>query len=334
MAGQLWTEADRGGYMYTDELSDMLRTNLQPMTRFRQLCDAKDGTMKGLNRGQSFTWNVYSNVATQGRDLQETQPMPETGFTIAQGSATVVEAGNSVPYTGLLEDLAKHDVVSIIDKQLKHDARKYFDIKAFTQFKRCLLRAAPASSGTSLTSVTLVEDGIPTITNNVALGTGHIKALSDEMRERDIPPYLEDDYVAISHPTTWRPFKNELEDIHQYTEAGLNRILAGEIGRYEGIRFVTQNFIPKGGAYDSTTFDPYTRTADAWNNGLSSWAFFMGADTVTEGICIPEEIRAKLPGDYGRSGGIAWYYLGAFGLIHRNTSDPDQGRILMWDSAA
>jgi hypothetical protein len=29
-------------------------------------------------------------------------------------------------------------------------------------------------------------------------------------------------------------------------------------------------------------------------------------DTVTEGIVIPEEIRGKLPGDYGRSKGVAW----------------------------
>lgn len=147
----------------------------------------------------------------------------------------------------------------------------------------------------------------------------------------NIAPYIGDDYVSIAEVTTYRGVKNSLETIHQYTETGLAHIFSGEIGRYESFRFIEQTFIPAGGAADSVTYDPWTRTADAWNNALSSWAFFMGADTVTEAVCIPEEIRAKIPGDYGRSRGIAWYYLGGFGLVH---PDATNARIMMWDSAA
>lgn len=151
------------------------------------------------------------------------------------------------------------------------------------------------------------------------------------MKERNIPSFVNDDYVAVSRPTTYRTLKNSLETIHQYTETGLAQIFNGEIGRYESVRFIEQSFIPAGGAADSTTFDPWTGTADAWNNALSSWAFFCGADTATEAICVPEEIRGRLPGDYGRSRGIAWYYLGGFGLVH---TDATNSRIVMWDSAA
>jgi hypothetical protein len=56
-----------------------------------------------------------------------------------------------------------------------------------------------------------------------------------------------------------------------------------------------------------------------------------GGDTVTEAIAVPEEIRAKIPGDFGRSKAIAWYYLGGFGIVH---DDAANARILMWDSAA
>ncbi|HWW46317.1 MAG TPA: hypothetical protein VNZ94_00560 [Xanthobacteraceae bacterium] len=330
MAGQLWSVAAEGGYMYSDELSDVIRQQVQPLTKFRQLCDAKDGTEKGLHRGAKYYWDVYSDLGTQGRRLSETSPIPETGFTVTQKSLTVTEAGNSVPYTGLLTNLAKHDVVSIIDKTLKDDARKYFDIEAFLQFNNTPLRVAPAG-GTSTAAVALDTNGTCSTTNNVALGTGHIKATVDMMKERNIPPFRGDDYASISHVTTLRTFKNSLESIHQYTESGLVHIFNGEVGRYEGMRFIEQNFIPKGGATDSTAFDPWSRTSDPWNNGLSSWAFFFGADTVTEAMVIPEEIRAKLPGDYGRSKGIAWYYLGGFGLVHE---DPLNARIVKWDSAA
>jgi N4-gp56 family major capsid protein len=329
MAGQTWTVPAEGGYMYSDELSNVLRQQVQPLTKFRQLCDAQDGTEKGLNRGENFNWNVYSNVGTQGRRLSENQAMPETGFTVAQRSLTVFEAGNSVPYTGKLTALAKQDVITIIDKTLKDDARKYFDIEAFLQFKNTPLRAEPAG-GNSATAITLDTNGTASVTNNLALGTGHVKAIGDTMKERNIPPYVMDDYVSISHPSTYRGFKNSLETLHQYTETGLAHIFNGEIGRYESFRFIEQTFIPKGGAANSTTYDPWSGTAAAWNNGLSSWAFFMGADTVTEAICIPEEIRAKIPGDFGRSKGIAWYYLGGFGLVH---PDALNARVVMWDSA-
>lgn len=35
MAGQLWAVPAEGGYMYSDELSDVLRQQVQPLTKFR-----------------------------------------------------------------------------------------------------------------------------------------------------------------------------------------------------------------------------------------------------------------------------------------------------------
>lgn len=326
-----WNTASEGGYMYADELSDTLRTAVQPQTRFRAICEPDPEALnKGLHRGAKYRWDVYGDVATQGRRLSETSPMPETNFGVSQSELTVYEFGNSVPYTGLLTALAKHKVLDIINKALKNDTRKSLDIEAHAQFKRTPLRVAP-TGGTSTTSVTVTENGATATTNNVALSTGHIKAIVDEMRERNIPGYVDDDYVSITHPTNLRPFKNELETLNQYVQQGLERIANGEVGRYEGCRFIEQNYIPKGGANDSTTWDPYTKTADPWNNGKSSWAYFCGGDTVNEALVIPEEIRAKLPGDFGRAGGIAWYYLGGFGLTHTTAA---QARIMMWDSAA
>jgi hypothetical protein len=57
MAGQLWAIPAEGGFMYSDELSDVLRQQVQPLTKMRQLCDAEDGTKKGLNRGDKFNWD-------------------------------------------------------------------------------------------------------------------------------------------------------------------------------------------------------------------------------------------------------------------------------------
>lgn len=325
MSGQIWAVNSLGGYMYSDQLSEELRRVLQPAVKFRQFCDVKDA--HGKHNGENFHWNIYSNVATQGGTLVETNTMPETNFTVTQGTGTLTERGNSVPYSGKLDDLSYQPVKQVIHGALKDDAKKAMDIGAHAQFNLTPLRVV--SSATA--AVTLTTNGTATLTNSVAFGLLHAKNIVDLMKERDIPPYVNDDYYALSHPTTYRDFKDDLEAIHQYSEAGFQLIKNGEIGRHENVRYVEQTHIPKGGAADSTTFNPATNTSDPWNNGLSSWIFFFGDDTVAEGIACPEEMRGKLPSDYGRSKGIAWYAINGFSIVHTTAL---QARILKWDSAS
>lgn len=90
MTGQVWSSDTTGGYLYSDNLSEYLRFELQPRTKFRNLCDAKEDAL-GLHRGDTYRWNVYSKIATRGGPISETQRVPETNFTIAQRSLTIQE---------------------------------------------------------------------------------------------------------------------------------------------------------------------------------------------------------------------------------------------------
>lgn len=309
MAGQLWAVNNLGGFMYSDELSDYLRTELQPMSRFRQFCDIKEG--KGKSKGDLFNWDVYSDVVTQGGAVQETDATPETNFTITQATLTVTEFTNSVPYSKKLDDLSRHPIKEVINKVLKNDARKSLDTAAHVQFDATLLLVVASSAS----AVLFETDGVPSTTNTSAMLTAHVKLISDELKERDITPYMSDDYFCIARPSTYRGLKNGLEAIHQYVESGAQLIFNGETGRYEGIRFVEQTNI----------------ASELWTSALSDAAFFFGADTVCEAIVEPEQIRGKIPTDYGRSRGIAWYYLGGFGIAH-NESGAAQNRIMKWTS--
>lgn len=328
MSSQLWAVNTLGGYFYSLNLSDELRQALQPMVKFRQFCDVKDASQQGKKKGDTFTWDVVSNVATRGNSLTETNTMPETNFTITQGTLTITEYGNSVPYSGKLEDLGKFSVKDTVMKALKNDASKVMDAAAHQQFNRTLLRVVATASN----AVSLTTDGTATSTNSRAMNKDHVKAIVDVMKERNIPAYTGDDYYALAWPTTYRTLKNDLESLHQYTDRGLTMIMNGEIGRYENVRFVEQTNIPKGGAANSTTYNAFTNTADAWDNALSDWCFFFGEETVAEAIAVPEEIRAKIPTDYGRSKGVAWYSLNGFGLVH--AADATETRVVKWDSAA
>jgi len=289
MPGQVWLTNNLGGYMWSPNLSKVLRMAVQPLCKFRQFADVKDAAVQGKGKGEAFHWNVYSDVATQGTTLTEGTAMPTTNFVITQGTMTITEYGNSVPYTSKLDDLSEQPVKEIIGKVLKNDAKKAFDIAAEAQFRLAPLVVVP-TGGTSVSSITLTTNGTATATNNVGLGKEHVKAIVDLMKERNIPPYSGDDYVSLAHPTTFRQLKNDLETIHQYTDEGFGMILNGEIGRYESVRFVEQTNIAKR----------------AFINAKSNWAYFFGQDTVAEGIVIPEEMRGAIPSDYGRSRGIAW----------------------------
>ena len=313
MPGQVWGVNATGGFMYSLNLSKELRMAVQPMVKFRQFADAKDASFQGKNKGDKFNWNVYSDVVTAGTVLNENNAMPETNFVITQNQLTITEYANSVPYTGKLDDLSEHPVKEIINKVLKNDCKKAMDGGAYAQFAATPLRVAP-TGGTSTTAVTLTTNGATATTNNVALGKDHVKAIVDIMKERNIPAYQNDDYFSVGHPSTFRKLKNDLEAVHQYVDVGFTMIMNGEIGRYEGVRFIEQTNIAK----------------ETWVNGQSNWAYFFGEDTVAEAIATPEELRGKIPGDFGRSKGIAWYYLGGFGIVHPVAA---QARIVKWDSA-
>ena len=288
--GQVWVTDAAGGYMYSDQLSTTLRNALQPMSRFQQHCDADDFTDKGYSKGDNFHWNIYSDVATQGGRLSETTKMPETSFTITQGTGTVYEFGNSVPYSGLLDDMSAHPVKQIIHKALKNDANKAFEAEARAQFAATPLVVCP-TSGNSATAITLQTNGSAASVNNLAMNNTHVKLIADQMKERNIPAYADGNYRCIGRPTTFRDFKDDLEAVHSYTFEGFAKILGGEVGRsYEGIRFFEQTSV----------------ASQAWTNSLSDEAYFFGEDTVIEAVVCPAEIRGKIPQDYGRDKGVAW----------------------------
>jgi N4-gp56 family major capsid protein len=320
--GLVWSTNTAGGFMYADELSDTLRTEVRATAKFRGLCDVEDFSDKGMGHGAVATWNVYSKLNTAGTRLTEGVAIPEAGFTVRQGTGTVYEHGNSVPFTSILQYYSAHSVNKIVRDNLARDAREALDREAHGQFNLTLLRAVGTTTANALV---LTTNGTATATNNSALNPFHHRTIIDTMKERNIPAYMGDDYVAAGLPTAFRPLKNSLQDVKQYVDEGYTKILRGEIGRFDGCRFVEQTLIARGVSNSGT----------AWSNGLSDWIYYMGADTVADLMVVPPEVRGKIPSDYGRSLGMAWYALEGFGIVYTSGNDPSatNSRIVKWDSA-
>jgi hypothetical protein len=241
------------------------------------------------------------------------------------------ERGFAIPYSEALESLAEVSVRQPIMKVLKNDARNDIECLVHAEFNKTPFRVAATATGDA---VTLTTNSTATLTVSQQISRTNFKSVIDLMKGRDVPYYTDSDYYMIARPGGLRGLKDGIETIHQYTETGLEMIMNGEIGRYEECRIVEQTAIPAGGAADSTTFDAFTNTADAWNAAAApDWAFFFGADTVCEAAHTPEEIRAKIADDYGRSKGIAWYALLGYGITHNSSSTLANVRIFKFDSA-
>lgn len=334
MAGQLFSVNSLGGFYASFNLSKELRMGVQAMSKFRQFADVKDAWSKVARSGQTFTWDVVPMMTRGNRQLTETNTIAQGQHVIYQGTLTMLERGYSVPYTELLESLAMVSVRQPIMKILKYDAMVDIDCAVHQQFNLTPCRVVSTSSAD--TAFTLTTNGTATATNTTLLSKINVRAIVDGMKSRNVPSYTERDYFSIARPAGLRLLKNDMESIQQYTETGLEMIMNGEIGRYNDTRFVEQTVIPVGGAANSATFDPFTDTGDAWDGSAGDWAFFFGSDTVCEAVHTPEEIRAKVADDYGRSKGIAWYALLGYGITHNASADTAkaQCRIFKFDSAA
>lgn len=331
MAGQVFAVNSLGGFYASFNLSKELRQGVQATAKFRQFCDIRDAFGKVTKTGQTFTWDVIPTMTRGNRALSETNTIPQGNQVILQGTLTMSERGFSVPYTEFLESLAMVSVRQPIMKVLKYDAMCDIDCLVHQQMNKTALRV---SASATTDSVTLTTNSTATLTVSQQISATNFKSVIDTMKGRNVPYYTDSEYVAIARPEGLRRLKNDLEAVHQYTETGLEMIFNGEIGRYESTRVVEQTVVPKGGAADSSTFDSFADTADAWNAAAGpDWMFFLGADTVCEAVHTMEEIRAKIPDDYGRSKGVAWYALLGYGITHNDSGNLAQGRIFKFDSA-
>jgi N4-gp56 family major capsid protein len=308
--GQTWTTGSLGGTGVgaVPYLTDRLRSIAQPLFRLRQFVDAQEAI--GKQRGDTWLFNKTSNVATQGGTLIETNTIPETNYTMSQGTGTVTEYGNSVPYTLKLETLSKFAVDPIVEQKLRDDMVKVIESAVGDQFVATEYKAV-CSAGTTLVITT---DGTATATATSDLTASNTRAIVNFMKRKLIPKYNGSEYVCVGSVNA---ISNMFEDtasagwvaISQYTANFAGQLHSGEVGSYYKVRFVEET------GYFSNTLG---------SGGTHGGAVFFGADNVYEAITIPEEVRVKTSLDYGRDMGIAWYALLGHKIVWDYSVDAEQ----------
>jgi len=312
MANFTWVNDAPNGVYKSHEMSSALRKAAIQETKFLQFCKPEPGY--GKKSGDTITITRISSlvVPTSGRLLETTQ-IPQDQMTITTVAIVASEWGRAVPYTQLSDDFSMFNMENIAQRALKD------------QMKVTLDNAAAASFKSSSSKIKATPDGVASIqfsTNGVApaqalanLNMYHVQQIRDALFSTYfVPPWEGDDYVCLLSTKAKRSLITDpdWETWHKYTdpEAKYN----GELGRIENVRFVEIN--------NTSALSPSLGL-----NGVLGEAVFFGADAVAMAVVIDPELRAMIPGDFGRQKAVSWYAVLDFGVIW-DTANPGEAKII------
>lgn len=315
MGQQLFVTNSLGGFLTNNTLSQQLRFKAQTMQKFRQFVDME--SMAGSGRGSKVFFDKISNIATGGGTLIETNTIPKSNFTILQGTLTMTEYGNSIPFTGKVKTLSEMSVPEATRTVLMNDMKVTLDSAAASQFYTNDYIATITNTATT----TFGTAGTALATAGANMSDKNVRDIVDQMKKANIPRRDDDNYVCIASTNSIRGLYDFFEAKAQLTT--MDPLYRGEVGRYYNTRFIEEtNFLSNAKG----------------SNGIYGEAIFFGADAVREGIAVPEEIRVAIPSDFGRDQGIAWYALLGFQQVWSqggvlNGQNDGQTRIIVVQSA-
>lgn len=317
MASPLWV--NDSGVHFSPKLSKFLRYSAQPLLKFRAFTEQKDAF--GKEAGDSFNWDKVANLGTHGHKLNETSTMPVSSQAITKGTLTITEMGNSIPFSFKIDKLSQFDLEGIIEKGLRDDMVKITDASCHAKFNAAALRYV----GTTTVGGALTTNGTATATNTSVLNELHIRKMALELDNR----FNTGPYIFIGANEAIEGFKGAMVSVQQYSETGYEKIMSSEVGTVHGVKVIRDNNATRN-VYDLETTSNGVATAKAWPGTTSLEGFMFAGSPVIEAVSVPEQIRAKEVTDYGRSKGLAWYWLGGFEI---EWSDATQSKIIKWASA-
>src|SRR5262245_48285271 len=237
-----------------------MHVQAQPIMRYRQFVDSKPAF--GQNRGDTLLFDKFLNVDSQGGPIDEQAPFPKTGFRTRQSAVIATEYGNSIPYTEKLERLSKFDVQDTHNRAIINDVGKTLNKYCSLEFRRTRIKATPIGTdaaptlkfelrpqsdvlcSTAATRQAQVED-ILQLTE--ALKSGQYVS-SDSgttvFTGSPVPPFDDDgNYLLIASVGFAGAIRRDQDFINAALYGDPERLFAGEIGRYHGVRIVEDNHI-------------------------------------------------------------------------------------------
>jgi N4-gp56 family major capsid protein len=243
--------------------------------------------------------------------LSESTRIPIRKLSWGNRAITVVEFGEGVEYTHLMEMLSEFKPSNSLQKALKQQMDEALDTAAAAAFMDTAT-IPMVFTPTTLTGGTFYTDGTPLAVSTVGLTYDHCRLLNAYMRDTlHVPFYEGDNYVGLSCNKNIESLLNDRywQQWHMYLQKG-DFVFKGEQGMAARIRFVEIN------------------RAEAFSNAAGS------SSTLGEAVVFGDEavarIEAETPhlrldpnyqSDFGRTQAAAWYGILGFGSVWDSADD-------------
>jgi N4-gp56 family major capsid protein len=299
------------GVFKNHKLSAQLREASIAESKFMQFVRPEPGY--GKRNGESVTITRVSNISVPTSSaLTENVRIAEDSITLSTQAITVAENGRAVPFTSFAQDLSHIDLRNAVQRQLKNQMKLSLDISSAAAFKAGQEKAIPDG----IASIVFDNDGTPSTSATVSLNMFHVEQIRDRLfTTLNVEPAAGDDYIGIIATKSKRSLMSDPAwvDWKKYTDPDAK--FNGEIGRIENIRFIESNH--------TSALSNSQGTGSVLGEGV-----FFGADAVVMAVAEDPEMRAKMAEDYGRSNGVAWYGIYAFGQIWSDSNNAGEARVV------
>jgi N4-gp56 family major capsid protein len=267
----------------------------------------------GRKKGENVTITRVRNIAVPtSAVLNESERIPVDSFAISTTSITPVELGRALEYTDLATQLTHFDVVQPMQRKLRDQLSLVLDNLAATAFKSGKVKFIP----TSVSAGTWDTDGTPSTQALANLTVAHCGIIRDYLTDTLHCDAFEDDmYICIASTKALRGLKNDPDfvDWSKYLKAG-DVIYKSEVGKVEGIRFIEINNT--------------SALSNAKGSGsILGEAVVFGPDAVALAEVVSPELRAAIPGDFGRLKAVAWYGNLQYGIVWDTANDGEANVI-------
>lgn len=300
------------GNILTLYVNDLLLSAM-PVMRYEQFAVVRRDLT--ASPGQTITFSKYNNL-TLGGALSEETDLETKSMSKSTVSITVTEYGNAVGLTQKFMTLSFMDELQTASILLGRDYAVVTDSMlrdALFSGSQIILANNRANKWSIVASDTL---SLPDIDKAVEL-----LATQNALKYVDANGEY---YASFVHPHVAASIKSALISVRQYAYPEL--IFKGEVGEYNGVRFIETTNVPNGAASSTTPgFDP-TLVAGYDNGGgnLNQVALYksaiFGQNSYGWAIALDVELRED-PGysKFGRKRGLAWYaIMGAGKIVDEN----------------
>lgn len=252
--------------------------------------------------GTSVTFTIFNDLAEATSTLTETSDVTAVAMSDSQVSVTLAEYGNAVSTTAKLRGTSFLDVDTVAANVIGYNAGSSIDsvVKAVLEAGTNVNYATGGATDPTSRATIAAED---------VIAADDLRKVTAELRGANVPTF-NGMYMGYIHPDVSYDLRSETgaaawRDPHVYVDTDM--IYNGEIGAFEGIRFVETPRAPlfaDGGASN----------VDAYGTLVMGRQALAKAHSITDGNGpLPKIVRGPITDSLERFRPIGWYWLGGYG---------------------